>query len=123
MVFQQEPCKTLRPLHSAFDSSRCNPVTPPNDVKLGSLRVAGKPRSLLHKVDVGSLASLCSFVGAVNQAAQIAELNQHLRDESPAGCANNFRRLEAMEEMKPGSCFVQTLGTMFQATLVRRTTR
>jgi hypothetical protein len=28
-----------------------------------------------------------------------------------------------MEEMKPRSCFAQTLGTMFQATLVRRTTR
>lgn len=113
----------LRMGSSAFDASRGNAVTSTYDVKLGSLRVAGEPRILLHEVNVGSLASRCSFVGAVDQAAQIAEMNQHLRNESPAGRANNFRRLEAMEEMKPSSRFAQTLGTMFQATLVRRTTR
>ena len=59
-------------------------------------------------MDVGSPASLCSFVGAVNQAAQMAEMNQHLRNQSPAGRANNSRRVEAVKEMKPCSCFVQT---------------
>jgi hypothetical protein len=122
-VLHQNPCKTLANSSSAFDSSRCNAVTSTNDVKLGSLRVAGEPRSPLHKVDVGSPASLCSFVGAVNQAAQIAEMNQHLRNESPAGRANNPRRIEAVKEMKARSRLVQTLGTMFGATLVRRTTR
>ena len=74
-------------------------------------------------MDVGSPASGRPFVGAVNQAAQMAEVNQNLRNQSPAGRTNNSRRLEAVKEMKPCFCFVQTLGTMFQATLVRRTTR
>src|SRR4030095_7319126 len=120
--FSAGSCKTLTHGSSAFDSPRCNAVTSTNDIKLISLRVAGEPRRPLHKMDVGSSASLCSLVGAVDQAAQIAEMHQHLRNAPLAGRANNPRRVEAMEEMKSRSRFVQTLGTMFGATLVRRTT-
>jgi hypothetical protein len=94
----------------------------PNNVKLRSLWVAGEPGRFLHKVDVGPPASLCSFVGAVNQAAQIAEMNQYLWNDSSAGRANHPPRTEAVKEMKAGFRFVQAAGTMLGPTLVHRTT-
>jgi hypothetical protein len=108
---------------SAFDSPRCNAITSTNDIELGSLGVAGEPWRPLHKMDVGSPVSPCSFVRGVNQAAEMAEMNQNLWNESLAGLPHYFCRIEAVKEVKSGSRFAQAVGTVFGPTLVRRTTR
>lgn len=81
-------------------SLRGDSVVPPDYVQLLSGRVARKQRRCFHEVDKRSRSSTLLFVGAVNQASQLAQIYQDLRDQPATLPAHDLRWREGMKLFK-----------------------
>jgi hypothetical protein len=67
---------------SAFDAARCDTVAPADDIELRPFRATHQAWWVLHEVNVGARPTRLPFIGAIDQAHQVAQLHSNRRDQA-----------------------------------------